>query len=242
MGLTGAIIQARVASPTFYGRPLVEIGGEPLISHLVNRIKQTQLVEELVIAATQDPPDKAFIDLALALDARLYRGSIQDALDRFYNAAVAYDISTIVRLTCDCPFVDPYLIDRAIEAFANSDPPIHYLTNTMRRTYPRGLEIEVFSFVALEAAWKETTRAPIHRTQVTTYFRTHPDRFNIAEFSDPVDRSWLRLNIESEQDLAFIRALWAQLEKPRQAGYVEITDFLLAHPELLAINGQRPPA
>lgn len=221
-------------------RPLVEIGGQPLLYHIVERIKKTDAVEELVVAATTDPADKELIDHALALGVRLFRGHPLDVLDRYYNAAVAYELDVVVRLTCDCPFIDPAVLDDAIELFRNSDPQIHYLTNVVKRTFPTGLDFEVIYFPALEAAWREA-RLAAHRTLVTTYIREHPERFNLADYLDDEDNSGLRLSIESEADLQFARRLWDRLGPQHDAGYRELVAFLREAPDLLAINGQRTP-
>jgi spore coat polysaccharide biosynthesis protein SpsF len=241
MGLTGAIVQARMSSRGVPRRPLAEVGGQPLLYHIVERIQRTEGIEELVVAATTDPADKVLVDHALALNVRLFRGHPLDVLDRFYNAALAYELEVVVRLTCDCAFVDPGLIDRALEAFRAQDPQAHYLSNTLEPTFPKGLEIEVIFFPALEAAWREA-RAAAQRTLVTPYIRAHPERFHLTPLRDPVDNSWLRLDIDSEADLAFTRRLWDELGPKRDAGYAEIVGFLRERPELLALNDQRLPS
>jgi len=152
-----AIIQARMGSSRLPGKSLHLIEGYPLLWHVISRIKKCNHISKLIIATTTDPRDNAIEKFAQAETIKCFRGSEHNVLDRFYCCAKAHTADIIVRITADDPFKDPEIIDNAIRIFKKNNGTVDYVGNTHPPTYPLGLDVEVFSFKALEKAWKETT-------------------------------------------------------------------------------------
>lgn len=185
---TIAIIQARMAASRLPGKVLLDLGGQPMLARVVERTRRAQMVDDVVVATTLEPSDEAIVAFC---DQRGYlctRGSLNDVLDRYYQAARQYQAEVVVRITADCPVIDPALIDQAVQAFLNAVVPdeqrskiqnlkskIHYdfvanrLPPPWKRTYPIGLDTEVTSFEHLEMAWREATQT-YQREHVMPFF------------------------------------------------------------------------
>jgi len=148
-----AIVQARMESTRFPGKVMAEIQGRPMIRHVVDRLGQAASVDLVVVATSDRPADDVLADYCAEHAVECFRGSAEDVLDRFYRAAVRYDAGAVARVTGDCPLVDPGVVDRVVGTFRQKD--YQYVTNTLRCTYPDGLDVEAFSFDALAQAWRE---------------------------------------------------------------------------------------
>ncbi len=171
-----AIVQARLGSTRLPGKTMMPLEGEPLLGHLVRRIRKSQLISGIIIATTTQERDDRIVRFAEEKNVRWYRGSENDVLDRFYQAALLHQLQTIVRVTPDCPMLDPRVTDRVIEKFLEGGHD--YVSNVLTPPYPDGLDTEVFSFAALERAWKEA-RLPSDREHVTAYIVKHPEVFKL---------------------------------------------------------------
>jgi len=229
-----AIIQARMGSTRLPGKTLADIGGKPLLARVIERVKASQAVAEIVVATTTDPQDRTIIRLAAQYGVRSYAGSSDDVLDRFYQAARQVGADVIVRVTADDPFKDPQVLDKIVEYFL-IHPELDYASNTIEPTYPEGLDIEVFSFAALERAWREA-RLPSERKHVTVYLWKHPDRFKIVNIANDTDLSHLRWTLDYEQDLRFAREVYARLGHKEIFLMNDILALLKAEPDLIKIN------
>jgi spore coat polysaccharide biosynthesis protein SpsF len=167
-----AIIQARMSSSRLPGKVMLDIAGKPMLQHVIDRTRQAQSVDRLVLATTTDPSDDILEEFCQKQALPCYRGSLPDALDRFYQAAHLYQADVIIRLTADCPLIDPAIIDRTVTTFSNPpshnqwpdlqlpDPfPLDFTANRLpppwKRTLPIGLDVEVCSSAALARAWRE---------------------------------------------------------------------------------------
>ena len=186
------------------------------------------------MATTTDPVDRQLIRLAARNQIAAYAGSGADVLDRFYQAARRFNAGVIVRVTADDPFKDPEVVDRVIETFL-SRQPLDYCSNTIEPTYPEGLDIEVFSFDALERAWHEAVLAS-DREHVTPYFWRQPDRFRCASVKLGRDLSRLRWTLDYEEDLKFAREVYTRLYRGQVFGMEEILELLESEPTLSGIN------
>ena len=229
------IIQARMGSTRLPGKALLDLAGAPFLARVIERMQHAETLDALVLATTTDPSDDPLVDLAADLGVRVYRGALDDVLDRFTQAARLADAALIVRITADDPFKDPRVTDHAVRLWLQ-EPDLDYVSNTLEPTYPEGLDIEVFTRAALERAWREA-RLPSEREHVTPYIWKHPDRFRIRNFKGPRDLSHLRWTVDYPEDLAFARAVYERLYRPGQVFLMEdILRLLEAEPQLAQIN------
>jgi spore coat polysaccharide biosynthesis protein SpsF len=232
----GGIIQARMGSTRLPGKMLIDIVRKNLIQHVIDRVSQSKRIDKLILATTDNPRDALLVDLARKNSLDFFRGSEEDVLDRFYHAAKQFNIKTIVRITPDDPFKDPEVIDKAIEIFLNGKSELDYVTNTLPPTYPIGLDVEVFSFYALEKAWKEAKK-PSEREHVTPYIWNHPEIFRIKNFGLGKDLSHLRWTLDDDRDLQFTREVYQRLyPKKRFFSMEDILKLLEQYPSLIKIN------
>ena len=229
-----AIIQARMGATRLPGKTLVDIAGKPLLAHVIERTKASRTADEIVVATTTDPEDRAILQMATQYGLRAYAGSADDVLDRFYQAAKQAAADIIVRITADDPFKDPEVLDKIVE-YLLDHPGLDYVSNTIEPTYPEGLDIEVFSFSALERAWREA-RLASEREHVTPYIWKHPDRFKIANVRHDTDLSRLRWTLDYEEDLHFVREVYARLYNGGIFLMKDILALLQAKPHLTKIN------
>ena len=229
-----AIIQARMGSSRRPGKTLADISGKPLIWHVVERSRASQTVDAVVLATTTEENDQQLLKIAEEYGLLGYAGSLNDVLDRFYQAACLAKAEVIVRVTADDPFKDPQVIDRVVN-YLLEHPELDYASNTIEPTYPEGLDIEVFTFKALERTWNEA-QLTSEREHVTPYIWKNPDKFNIYNVRHTHDLSALRWTLDYEEDLQFTREVYARLYHGQIFLMNEILDLLAREPHLLEIN------
>ncbi|MGC4073525.1 MAG: glycosyltransferase family protein [Nibricoccus sp.] len=228
-----AIIQARMGSSRLSGKTLADIAGQPLLGHVIDRAGASNRITKIVVATTTQPGDDLLVEYVEGKKAGLYRGSSDDVLDRYYQAAKLNKADVVVRLTADDPFIDVATVDLVIDKLLASD--LEYVSNKVVPSYPEGLEVEAFLFVALEKAWREA-RLPSEREHVTPYIWKNPHVFRLAGLRYSRDLSSLRLTVDYEADLAFARAIYAQLYRGSPFGLEEVLLLIQRQPELLSIN------
>ncbi|MGB8013856.1 MAG: aminotransferase class III-fold pyridoxal phosphate-dependent enzyme [Terriglobales bacterium] len=230
-----AIIQARMGSTRLPGKSLAEIEGRPMLWHVVQRVKRATLVDRVVVATSLAPADDAIENMCRENDVRCYRGSENDVLDRFYGAARGEKASEVVRITADCPLIDPEVIDRVVRRFQRGD--LDYASNAMVRSYPDGLDTEIFSFAALERAWHEAGKAS-EREHVTPYLRS--DKFRTANVEN--DSMFLyqhyRWTVDEAEDLEFIRAVYKAFRERESFGMKDVFDLIEKTPGLEKMNSE----
>lgn len=227
-----AIIQARMGSTRLPGKVLEDVCGRTVLWHVVNRARHVKGVDEVVVATTTEDGDDEIVRWCRDKEVGFYRGSTEDVLDRYYKAALEFGAKTIVRITSDCPLIDPLLVDMAIDKFMEGA----YDHVSVGGTHPDGLDTEVFSFKVLERAWKEATLSS-EREHVTPFIWKHPERFRLYPFNASEDHSHMRWTVDDDRDLLFVRSVYKGFkcsEKP--FGMHEILDYLRENPELLEIN------
>ncbi len=229
-----AIVQARMSSARLPGKVVREIAGKPMLWHLVNRLQRSQLIGKIVIATTNSAKDKPILELARESGIDSYAGSEDDVLDRYYQAARKYDAEVVVRITADCPLIDPRVTDKVIQRYLKGD--CDYVTNALNRTYPDGLDVEAFSFAALEKSWKEATWSS-EREHVTSYIWKNPGKFRLANVENDVDLSSHRWCVDIDEDLQFVREIYEHLYHDGEIFYMEdILELLKKYPHLEKIN------
>ena len=230
-----AIIQARMGSTRLPGKVLLDLAGEPVLVRCVNRTGRAQILDEVVVATTVQPADDAIVRLCAERGWPCFRGSEEDVLDRYYRAAVAHQADIVVRITSDCPLIEPQVVDRVVREFLEQQPAVDYACNVLpRRTFPRGLDTEVMSFDVLEQARHEDLN-PAGREHVTPYIQYNPDLFRICGIMNEVDFSHMRWTVDTPEDLAFVRHIYEHFGHDRFSWH-EVLTLLEQHPEWLGIN------
>jgi spore coat polysaccharide biosynthesis protein SpsF (cytidylyltransferase family) len=230
-----AVIQARLGSSRLPGKTLMIIKGETLLGHLIKRIKVSKYVTDIIISTTTNKIDDAIVEFARERNVRVYRGSEEDVLDRFYKTAMEYRLGTIVRVTPDCPMLDPSVMDRVISKYLSGD--YDYVSNTIKPTYPDGFDTEIFSFQALERAWREA-KLYSEREHVTPYIVKNPKLFRLYNVEkDGEDLSWMRFTVDTPEDYEFISKIFEKLYDTKDIFYMDdILEILRENPELCSIN------
>lgn len=229
-----AIVQARMGSSRLPGKVMMEIVGKPALWHLVNRLSRAQLVDKIVIATPDKEENKPILRLAQDLGVGSFAGSEEDVLDRYFQVAKRFNADVIVRITADCPLVDCHVVDKVIRRYLEGD--CDCACNTLKRTYPDGLDVSVFSFQALAQAWEEAKWAS-EREYVTSYIYKNPDKFRVANVVNDVDLSHLRWTVDEDRDLEFVREIYQHLYQEGEVfGKEDVLRLLEEHPELLEIN------
>jgi len=215
------------------GKVLMPIGDQTMLGHVVRRTRRAESLDGVIVATTLQPEDDAVVREAERLDAEVFRGSEDDVLDRFHGAARAFELDAVVRITADCPLIDPTIVDRVVAEFLGRSAD--YASNALERTYPRGLDTEVISAEALAAAWREADR-PRQRAHVTPFLYENPQRFRIVSVRADQDRSHLRWTVDTAADLEAVRALVAQLGGGDGHDWRAAVEAAELRPELTAIN------
>ncbi len=229
-----AIIQARMGSTRLPRKVLMELIGEPLLAHVVKRTGRAKTISNIVVATTVKQMDDVIVQLCQQNGWLCFRGDEQDVLDRYYQAAVEYQADVIVRITSDCPLIDPEIIDRVVGEYLKN-PSLDYVSNTLApRTFPRGLDVEVVSFAALKCAWKEDNNHE-WREHVTPYIYRHPEKFSIGTVVNDKDLSYMRWTVDTSEDLDFVLRIYEHFRHDRFS-WKEVLALLEKHPEWLEIN------
>jgi spore coat polysaccharide biosynthesis protein SpsF len=234
---TIAIIQARMSSSRLPGKVLMDIGGQPMLMRVIERVNQSKLTNRLLVATTSDPTDDTLNQWCKNNKIDCFRGSMQDVLDRYYQAARTQQADRVVRITADCPVIDPELIDATIRACIeqNTDFAATRLPPPFRRTYPIGLDVEVSTFAALERAWQEAKTQP-EREHVFPYLYDQPGRFKIHILNHEPDNGSLRWTVDTAEDLELIREIFHRFLPRVDFGWMEILDLMEREPELMEVN------
>ena len=230
------ILQARVSSSRLPGKVLKPILGEPMLARQIERIRRARRIDALTVATSDAPSDDGVAALCQGLGLDCYRGSLDDVLDRFYRAALSHP-SHVMRLTGDCPLTDPALLDALVELHLIGG--YDYSSNVEERTYPDGLDAEIFTYPLLERAWREAT-TPFEREHVTPFMRQAVPAVRRGILKDRMDRSDMRWTVDYPEDYEFACRVFEALYPLNPAFDAEdVHDLLLAHPEIAAVNARR---
>ena len=210
---------------------LRDLGGQPVLAWTVERCRRARTVHQVVVATTTDPADDPVAQLCRERGWDLFRGSQFDVLDRFYQAARQFDAQVIVRVTADCPLIDPDVVDLVVNELhsevdfaANRLPPPH------PRTWPIGLDTEVCSFAGLERAWREADQK-FEREHVMPYFYDQPGRFKVKVVEHEPDYGHLRWTVDTPEDLELLRMVVERLGRRMDISWLEVLDLFVREPE-----------
>ena len=236
---------------------LLDIGGHPMIAWVVERTRRATCLNNVIIATTNDSADDSITAFCVEQSYPYTRGSVHDVLDRYYQTARAFNANIIVRITADCPLIDPTLVDLTVQAFfqpVNSyqlsvisnqtntcsltTAHWHFAANRLpppwNRTYPIGLDVEVCTFAALETAWREATE-PYHREHVMPYLYENEGQFNILPINHDVDYGHMRWTVDTPEDLELVREIVSRFPDDTFT-WIDVVDLIKREPELAEIN------
>ncbi len=234
-----AIIQARMGSTRLPGKVMKSLCGHSVLAHVIYRARACHLVDEVVVATTTAPADDLIEAECRRVGATVFRGSEEDVLARYYHAACTVDADVVVRITSDCPLFDPQVLEEMLSRFLGGGGDVDfpdYFSNTLTRTYPRGLDAEIFTFAALERAFDEAEE-PFEREHVTPYFYQQPDLFSTDGLTNDRDWSEYRWTLDAEDDWTLIEEIYTRLFSPgRLFTTGEVVALMDRHPELVLLN------
>jgi spore coat polysaccharide biosynthesis protein SpsF len=231
-----AIMQARMSSSRLPGKVLRPILGVPMLLRQIERISRSAKIDNLVVATSVAPSDNEIEQLCRSNGVECFRGSLDDVLDRFYQAAIQFPAEHIVRLTADCPLADPALIDRVIQFYEAGN--FDYASNAIEPTFPDGLDVEIFRSACLRDAWIEAT-LPSEREHVTPFIHQRPERYKIGHYKNTTDLSFLRWTVDEEADFQLVTQIYKHFyPNIPNFGTDDILHFLDQNPHLKTINTQ----
>lgn len=235
-----AIIQARMGSTRLPGKVLCQLGTRTVLAHVVERLRKSGAFDDITVATSTGDIDDRLETAARALDVRVFRGSETDVLSRYFEAAAVSHADVVARVTADCPLIDPSVVAAMVglykKASATAAAP-DLVTNARVRTFPRGLDTEIFSTAALAIAHAEASK-PHQREHVTPFFYEHPERFRISDYFRDTDLSHLRLTLDTPEDLELLTRIFAAQAATAgdDFGIDAVLDLLALHPDWLRIN------
>ena len=234
-GEKSIIIQARTGSKRFLNKVLINIENKPMICHVIDRVKKALFVDQIILATSNNPDDQILLKIADDENIIGFVGEEEDVLGRFYHAALEYNADPIIRVTADCPLIDPSLIDKMIKFYDEED--YDYISNTIERTFPDGLDIEIFSFAILEkthmqAKWKS------EREHVTPYMVKNQNLFKVFNYKNEHDLSNLRWCVDQKLDLDMIERIFQEMKPKAFFSTDDVLRLLSKKPEISKINSQ----
>lgn len=231
-----AIIQARMGSTRLPGKVLKKVLNRPLLEYQLERIAKADELDSYVVATTTKDQDGAIVKLCEKLGVPVFRGSEEDVLARYFAAASCYQADIIIRLTSDCPLIDPHLIDQMIQTYCSQPNQYDYVSNVIERTFPRGMDIEVFSYEAL-AKCHQQAKQKSDREHVTRYMYQHPKQFKLLNVENRQDQSEHRWTVDTWEDFKLVKKIIESFY-PQQPDYTmeDVLTLIQMNPEWRKIN------
>ena len=231
------ILQARMTSTRLRGKVLMDVAGRPMLAQQLRRLARCRQADEIVVATTTNATDDPVVAIAREAGVRWFRGSEADVLGRYVGAAREAKADVVVRVTADCPLIDPEESDRVIEALVAQRERCDYASNVVRRTYPQGLDTEVMHADTLERLDRLAQSSPAREHVTYFIFNERPELFAIQSVTDIENNSDLRWTVDVSQDLEMVRRLYEELNLgERVVGYRELLAYVRAHPAIAAVN------
>jgi spore coat polysaccharide biosynthesis protein SpsF len=218
------------------GKVMKEVRGKPLLEYQIERLKRANEADELVIATTTNNTDQPIVELCKRLGVAYYRGSEEDVLSRYYEAATEFGADIVVRVTSDCPLIDPAVMDKVIKHYKDNRDNYDYVSNTLTRTYPRGLDTEVFSYKVLQEAYYNAQEQP-EREHVTPYIYGHPERYRLGNVFHHENQSQHRWTVDQIEDFLLIENIIKALYPNNpQFNMTDVLNLLKGIPEWVKLN------
>lgn len=238
-----AIIQARMTSTRLPKKVLKEINGKPMLDYVINQTLSSQFIKNIIIATTLEKEDLKIVDYCKRNNLKYFQGSKTDLLDRYYKCAKKFKCNTIVRITSDCPLIDPKVIDKVIKKFLNNS--YDYVSNNIEKidgkwenatcNFPQGMTVEISSFKVLEKAWKESKKHS-EREHVFPYIQFNPKLFKISNVKMRKDISNIRCTVDKINDLKFVRKIFEKIGNDKIITIKDIVKIIEKNPKLILIN------
>jgi spore coat polysaccharide biosynthesis protein SpsF len=230
------IVQARMTSTRLPGKVLIKVLNKPLLEYQIERLKRVKLADEILIATTINSTDLPIIELCDRLSVPYFIGSENDVLARYHGAAKEHHADVVVRITSDCPLIDPQVIDKVIQFYLDYRYKYDYVSNCLERSYPRGMDTEVFSFLALHQAFLEATEQP-DREHVTPFIYMQPERYRLTQVVYSENQSLHRWTVDTADDFELIkRIIEALYPKFPKFTLEDCLDLLKQYPDWPLIN------
>jgi spore coat polysaccharide biosynthesis protein SpsF len=226
-----------MSSSRLPGKVLKDIAGQPMLGWVVERVRLAHSVDEVVVATTQDQADDPIAAFCAQRGYPCFRGDQFDVLDRYYQAATAFGAQFIVRVTADCPLIDPEIVDRVVSVLIDTgvDFVADRLPPPWKRTYPIGLDVEACTYAALERAWREAA-LPHEREHVMPYLYDEPGHFQTLLLQAHADYGDLRWTVDTPEDLEAVRLIFSFFQGRKDVGWLEVLELMDYHPELRQLN------
>jgi spore coat polysaccharide biosynthesis protein SpsF len=226
-----AIVQARVGSSRLPGKVLADIAGQSMLRRVIERVRRIPGLSEVVVATTLAPEDEAIVEECGRIGAPFFRGSENDVLDRYYCACNKQGADAVVRITSDCPLIDPVESGKVVDAFLAQAADL--AANDIKATYPLGLGTEVIARKVLHLTWSHATK-PYERQHVTPYIYQHPEQFHLVNVEAPSNHGNLRWTVDTPADLEFVRSVYTRLDG--SFNWHDVLSLLEREPDLIEIN------
>ena len=230
---TVCIIQARMGSTRLPGKVLLPLVGRAVLALVLERLSMCRSLSKIVVATSDDPSDDVLVQWCLDQDILVFRGSLNDVLDRYYQCALSHQAEAVVRITADCPALDPTIVDEVVQGFQAGAYDLFYLGGE----FPDGLDCAVFSFSALQRAWRDA-KLPSEREHVGPYVVNHPEWFRIGQLEKFKGLAHHRWTLDEPRDLAFLQSVFERLQRPnfRPFSTQDLLNLLDREPELFQAN------
>lgn len=229
----GAIVQARLNSKRLPGKVLLPLSGKPVLWHVLNRLRHAKTLETIVLATSNSPEDRMLKEVADELNIPTFFGSLDDVLSRYYNAAKEYGIDPIVRITADCPLIDPEILDETIEKYISGS----YDWYGLKGAFPDGLDIDIFSFKAISIAFNEAKLNSEREHVGVGFFARNSQRFKIGGYEKFHDKGHYRWTLDEPKDYEFLKIIYSRLYREGSViSYRDVFDLLEKEPSLLSMN------
>ena len=240
-----AIIQARSGSIRLPGKILMKIQNKPILYYVINQVQHSKKITKIIVATTKNKQDDQIVNFSSSFGIDIFRGDENDVLDRYYQCAKELSSKIFVRITSDCPLIDPNLIDCCIDEFTKNN--YDYFSNIHKKDgnlwtynpsgYPMGFAVEVFSFDALKTAWINSKKLS-EREHVTLYILNHPEKFKIGNIENTIDHSDIRLTLDHKEDFDLIKIVIEHFPKNEIFNLQKIISFIENKPKLKNINSK----
>jgi spore coat polysaccharide biosynthesis protein SpsF len=233
-----AIVQARIGSTRLPGKILKNLSGKPMLGHVVSRLSHSKILNSVVVATTDLAEDNETEAFCVKSGYSYYRGSSNDVLSRYYETALKFGADIVIRITSDCPVTDPVIIDGMLNSFLETSiaDRSDYMSNVIVRTFPRGLDTEIFTFAALERANRNATEG-FEREHVTPYIYRHPELFTLRNYTNDRDLSFHRWTVDTEEDFRLINEIYKELYRSDKIFLTaDILGLFERRPDLFSIN------
>jgi len=232
-----AIIQVRMGSTRLPGKVLKKLNGITILESLLNQLNYSRLLNDKIIATTSNSEDDVIVNFCESKGIKCFRGSVNDVLDRYHKCAKKFSINTIIRITSDCPLMDPQVVDDVIDFYLKNS--YDYVNNFYKRTYPYGNDVEIFSLKVLEKVWEKATKLS-EREHVTPYIYNNPDEFSLGWIENKENLSEFHWTVDRKEDLIFVQNIFKKISK-RPILMKDIINVIKDNPSLLEINKNTNP-